>query len=161
MLETNLRPCSPPRAIDKIWFFVRRYVFISLKTKFRASVTQTHCNLQGMVLQPHGAGVCVLHMEESCEMRGSWLGGRVEEIVHDLISNISKNSFSKWTVLCIKFLICWSQTGSEFNRHCCLSLSAASSAMSTPFITGQLRSIPIYELAFYSSFSEIAEGVIW
>lgn len=32
--------------------------------------------------------------------------------------------------------------------------------MSTPFITGQLRSIPIYELAFYSSFSEIAEGGI-
>jgi len=50
MLETNLRPCSPPRAVVKIWFFVRRSkndVFISLQTIFRASVTQTHFNLQG------------------------------------------------------------------------------------------------------------------
>jgi hypothetical protein len=137
-------------------------VFISLKTKFRASVITIP--IQVMVLRPHGAGVCVLHLEEICETgKADWAAAlkNLSTILQSLqLSNMSKNSCSRWTVLCIKFLFAGAQ---QVQSSPDIVVSAFCSFIGDEHALYHwtVAEYTHCELAFYYSFSEIAEGAIW
>lgn len=135
--------CSPPRAVDKIWFFVRRSrndVFISLKTIFRASVTQF--DVKWWSSDPTGrASVSCIWRKVAKLGEADWAAA-LKKLFMILSPTCPRIAFRDGLCYALNSYLL---EPNRFRVHPTLlsQPSAASSAMSTPFIIGQYRSIPI------------------